>query len=74
MYKFIGRESWRESYFREPLSVFEKVKKNEVEILRPLWFYHEGQKGLIVEDLLKYFTDLAVSKFQHDEFINIKGW
>jgi len=74
MYKFIGRTSWREGYISLPFSMLERVKKNEVKILRPLWFYHAEQKGLTVEDLLKYFTDEAVMKFQHDEFISIIGW
>lgn len=74
MYQFIGRDSWRTTFIETPLSIFERVKKNEVEILRPLWFFHAEQKGVTVEDLQRYFTDVAIMKFHHDEFIKIKGW
>ena len=71
MYQFIGRDSWRETFILKPDSFYDKFKNKEVEILRPLWFFHAEQKGIKVEDLMKYYTDLAIMQFEQYEFIKI---
>lgn len=43
-----------------------------VKVFRPLWFFHVDQKGITVAKLREYYTDKAISKFEHDGFIEIE--
>ena len=71
MYQFIGRDSWRGSFILKPDSFYDKHKNKEVKILRSLLFFHEEQKEVKVEDLMKFYTDLAIMQFEQYEFIKI---
>ena len=73
MYTFIGHDNWRQpmpNYRRH----FEKMGRfyGKVEILRPLLWFHEGQKGVKVDDLAKWFTDEAIFQLVNDKFITIE--
>lgn len=48
-----------------------KRDKNKVEILRPLWFFHEGQKGITLGKLREYYTEKAIALFEKDEYIKV---
>jgi hypothetical protein len=75
MYKLIGHDSWRDRFeIPDTRSHFEKMARfyGKVEILRPLWFFHEGQKDVKVENLTKFFTDAAIFSFINDKFITIE--
>jgi hypothetical protein len=75
MYKFIGKQNWKDEYIiPDTRGHFEKYAKfyGKVEILRPLWFFHEGQQGITLKDLLKFYQDQAIYCFINDGFITIE--
>lgn len=75
MYNFIGHESWKDKLeMPDNRGYFEKnaCLYGEVKILRPLMFFHQGQKDVKVENLAKFFTDAAIFSFINDHFITVE--
>ena len=72
MYRFIARHDINPPDFSGLFEKLEKRKSLEVEILRPMLFFHEGQKGITLGKLYDFFTDNAVNRFKLDGFIKIE--
>ncbi len=71
MYKFIGRESWRDTWNSEELTKnLRKATNQNVTVLRGVLFFHAEEKTTL-ERLRIYFTEEAIGKLAHDEFIKI---
>ncbi len=67
-----GQKKW---YPPVELENFSDIKNNirGVEILRPILFFHEEQRGVTIERLKRYFKDEAISKLEHDGFIKVES-
>lgn len=48
-----------------------KRNQNKVEVLRPLWFFHEGQKDVTLGQLREYYTEKAIALFEKFEYVTI---
>lgn len=59
---FVGKESWKfppvDSELFEPFDGDVKVK-----ILRGMLYFYEGQPGVTLRDIRKFFTERAVNDF-----------
>jgi len=49
-----------------------KRNLNKVEILRPLWFFAEGQKGITLGKLREFYTEKAIALFSEFGYIKIE--
>ena len=70
MYFFIARHDINPPDF-DGLFEWGMVNSIEVEILRPMLFFHEGQKDITMGKLREFFTDNALVRFKADGFIKI---
>ena len=71
MYRFMARHDINPPDFSEVLAKMAWENEVEVEILRPMLFFHEGQKGININKLREFFTDNAISRFKGDGFIKL---
>ncbi len=44
---------------------------NTVEVLRPLWFFAEGQKGITLGKLREFYTEKAIALFEEFGYIKV---
>lgn len=44
---------------------------NSVEVLRPLWFFAEGQKGITLGKLREFYTEKAIALFEEFGYIKV---
>lgn len=71
MYRFIARHDRYRPDFSGMFEELEKQNSAEVEIIRPMLFFHEGQKEITMGKLREFFTDNAINRFKLDGFIMI---
>lgn len=71
MYRFIARHTINPPDFDKLFEELEKQKTLEVEILRPMLFFYEGQNGITLGKIQEFFTDNAINRFKLDGFIKI---
>ena len=75
MYKFIGKDNWRERFpFPDLLDEFSKhneTSDKEVVVLRGCLFFYETQI-ITIGDVRQHFTDSAIKKLFHDSFLKFK--
>ncbi len=65
---FIGDDNWLKSIDFDNKNF---IEDKNVLVLRPILFFYSGEKTLL-SDIKKHFTDIAINKLVHDNYIKIK--
>jgi hypothetical protein len=70
MYTFVGPTNWKTLMEVDIQVLLPKDDEKNVTVLRPILFFHAEQKTTLSK-IITYFTPHAISKLEHDKFIEI---